>query len=181
MEWRLVCSQDKANAFKKCRLSPFCTGGADIKSYQCLGADQTDKDQYQEQCQWQEKWMNIPKDEKLVIQSYLSHMATFWGASLSVQRLCVFHIPQEGTTYLPISWRVFTYTFGFCLSYHSSIVLFLPNKMLMPSGLFCNDSLNRKNKFLRKSEKSTATLYSPLATVRKPCDAHSAALTEFSI
>lgn len=73
------------------------------------------------------------------------------------------------------------YTFSFSLSYCSSTVLVLSSKMLMPSGLFCNDSLTRKNKFLRKSKESTPTLYSALATVRKACDAHSAALTEFSI
>lgn len=71
--------------------------------------------------------------------------------------------------------------YTFSLSYHSSTVLILPSKMLMPSGLFYNDSVNRKNKFLRKSKEGTATLCSSLGTVRKPCDAHSAALTEFPI
>lgn len=119
--------------------------------------------------------MYVPEDEQSVIQSFLSHMATFRGISLALQRLCVSFIHLRKEQLFSTSRRVFTYTFSLSLSYHSSTVLVFPSKILMPSGLFYNDSLNRKNKFLRKSKESTATLCSPLGTVRKPCDAHSAA------
>lgn len=41
--------------------------------------------------------MYVPEDEQSVIQSYLSHVATFWGISLALQRLCVsfIHLRKE--------------------------------------------------------------------------------------
>lgn len=124
--------------------------------------------------------MNNPEDEQLVTELPLTRDDILGNLPSSTESLCVLHIPQEGTTSFSISRRVFKYTFSFSLSYNFSTVLVLPSKILMLSGLLCNDSLNRKNKFLRKSKESTATLCSSLGTVRKPCDAHLAALTEFS-
>lgn len=59
--------------------------------------------------------MYIPEDDQLVMQSYLLHMATFWGTSLAVQRRCVSSIYLRKEQLLSYLY-LFKYTFSFSLS-----------------------------------------------------------------